>query len=119
VPWLIPYPQTCGVSSGEKVFIDPTDGHLGYSLPGKPDPAGAVVVNFLHLGKGTTAYTVRNNYTSSPSGTFQWIGSDNSYWFACPNGGPGYQIYKQANTFGPPDLSACTVLTLAAIDYAG
>ena len=106
------------VPSGQDVFIDTFDGHLGYTIPGKPTPEGAVLVDFLHLGHGTTAYTQGNGFTTEAPGVFQWIGSENSGWVACPVNGGGYQVSKimsAAQDFG----SCITGVSLAAIDYTG
>lgn len=99
-------PTNCPQTSGGKIYIDTTDGHLGYTTSSST-PAGALFVYFEHLGKGTGI--------APPDAVFNWIGSDNSFWFACPVNGGKYQVVKSlTNTI--PNLSKCTALQLAAID---
>lgn len=112
-------PQDVAIPCGQDVFIDPSDGHLGFSIPnGPPTPPGAILVNFLHLGKGTTAFTQGNGFVTEAPGVFQWIGSENSYWVACPTASQGYQVSKIVSA--SQDFSKCvTGVSLAAIDYSG
>lgn len=107
------------IPSGQDVFIDPSDGHLGFSIPnGPPTPTGAILVNFLHLGQGSTAFTQGNGFTTEAPGVFQWIGSENSYWVACPTASQGYLVSKIMSA--SQDFSKCvTGVLLAAIDYTG
>lgn len=84
-----------------------SDGSLAYAAPDKL-PSDAHAVNFLHLGEGTAV--------QNPTGKFQWLGSDNSYWFACRTSREAYKVYKQMTSYGPKDLSGCTVVECAAIN---
>ena len=49
---------------------------------------------------------------------FQWIGSENSSWFACLLAGKAgkYALVKQMTVVNP-DLSNCISVELSAIDY--
>jgi hypothetical protein len=94
-------------------------GALGYESPNHATPAGAIFILFLHKGQGTDAYSVRpGNITTEAPGTFNWVGSDNAYWFACPRPGPGYQVLKQM-TAADQTLDSCTVVSLSALDWSG
>lgn len=112
--------QDVGNRRDQQVFIDTVDGHLGYSDAGEDKLLpGAIVVNFLHLGSGTAVYTDRGGLAVEPPAVFQWLGSQNDFWFACPRPDGRYQMFKQMTAFGPPDLSGCTVLELAALNHSG
>ncbi|MCJ1426646.1 hypothetical protein MMC29_004549, partial [Sticta canariensis] len=111
------------LSGGGQVYLDTTDGHLGYTT--STFPPGAVTVDFLHLGSGTTpSLPTSSHVPGEPGGIFVWIGSDNRYWFACPANpvtgaekfpGGRYKLFKvMTNTV--PDVSNCQAVELAALD---
>ena len=100
------HPSLLQTPTAAQIFIDTTDGRLGYG----DLPPGSSITNFLHLGAGTILGT-----SSEPPSKFQWIGSDNSGWFACSTGTGSYQLYKQM-TVSTKDLDACAVVELGALD---
>jgi hypothetical protein len=58
--------------------------------------------------------------TTEPAAIFHWIGSMNSYWFACATpGGAGYILYKMMTGSTLPMLAGCNAVELAALDYTG
>jgi hypothetical protein len=54
-------------------------------------------------------------------GTFNWLGSDNSYWFLCPQNGNStkYQIMKEVTVNDPAQSRCLSGIALVAIDYSG
>lgn len=91
------------------VYLNTVTGGLEYQDSNQKDAAaGANYVNFYHLGIYTTFIP--------PSGLFQWVGSDNSYWFGCPVTGQAdkYKIYK--SLVPTNSLNNCTVIQLVAVD---
>ena len=86
-----------------------------------PAPPGAIFVDFVHLGHGTTVFTQLPDGTSTAPGTFNWIGQqEDAIWFACAASGGEYQVYKLVSNFGgTPDVSACRGIDLSALDYTG
>ena len=54
-------------------------------------------------------------------GTFNWLGSDNSYWFLCPQNGNStkYQIMKEVTVNDPAQSGCLSGIALVAIDYSG
>lgn len=107
----------------QRIYIDAVTGFLGYESPQHAAPEGAVFVNFLHNGKGTTIYKRHpSGGRANPPGTFQWLGALwNPYWMACPRPGAVYQLMKYITTGGElfDNPGSCTVLTLAALDWSG
>lgn len=90
------------------VYLNTVTGGLEYQNGNQKAADGAYYVNFYHFGKYTTFIP--------PSALFQWIGSDNSYWFGCPVTGSAdkYKIYKPVDNTNR--LNNCTVFQLVAID---
>lgn len=90
------------------VYLNTVTGGLEYQDGYQKAADGAYYVNFYHFGKYTTFIP--------PSALFQWIGSDNSYWFGCPVSGSAdkYKIYKSVDNTNR--LNNCTVFQLVAID---
>lgn len=90
------------------IYLNTVTGGLEYQDGNQKAADGAYYVNFYHFGKYTTFIP--------PSALFQWIGSDNSYWFGCPVTGQAnkYKIYKQVDNTNR--LNNCTVFQLVAID---
>ncbi|KAH8594762.1 hypothetical protein B0O99DRAFT_595249 [Bisporella sp. PMI_857] len=105
----------------QQVYLDTQTGDLSYLSPVSRQASsfspGAVVANFLHLGEGTVVDVpipgAPGFYNGGP-GEFQWQGSRNDYWFACPRAGKGYQVLK--NVGGKEDWNKCTVVQLIALD---
>jgi hypothetical protein len=54
-------------------------------------------------------------------GTFNWLGSDNSYWFLCLHNGNStkYQIMKEVTVNDPAQPGCLGGIALVAIDYSG
>lgn len=94
-------------STGAKIFVDTQDGHLGYIAPSTP--AGAIFTNFLHNGAGNE---VSQPNGQGPPGEFQWVGSDNRYFYICGN---KRKLYKSLTILVPPD-GTCDVVALSALD---
>lgn len=111
----------------QQVYLDTQTGILSYLSPSSLPTAyafspGAVVSNFLHLGQGTAVSVPfpgpESTFANVGPGTFQWLGSDNPGWFACPRPGPGYQVMKDVGGF--ENWNACrSGLQLVALDYEG
>ena len=103
-------------STGAKIFLDTTDGHLGYTAPSTPP--GAIFSYFLHAGAGTKVFVGNASNPQEPPAVFQWIGVQNIEWFACEvvKGKGQYKLFKTlTNTV--PDLTGCAAVELAALDY--
>lgn len=76
-------------------------------------PAGAIFTNFLHRGAGNeVSQPPSGGFANGPPGDFQWLGSENLYWFIC---GGERKIYKSLTILVPPDGS-CEAVSLAALD---
>jgi len=109
-----------GSLKGAPLFIETVDGQLSYYLPnvGQP-PIGPIATNFLHLGSGTEVVGAPGDGSHPPMASFQWLGSSNDYWFACPWGkrppGEAYRIVKSMPLDGS-SLNGCTAVILAAIN---
>ncbi|MCJ1469216.1 hypothetical protein MMC07_007849 [Pseudocyphellaria aurata] len=105
---------TANLSNGNQIFLDTANGKLGYATSASAFPPGAVTVDFLHLGSGTTpSLPTSSGVPGQPGGIFAWIGSDNRYWFACPSDAGKYDLFKSmTNTV--PNLSGCAAIDLAA-----
>lgn len=105
----------------QPVYLNTQTGVLSFLPSGScAFPAGANAVNFLHLGQGTSVTTPipgSPGYANAGTGTFQWTGSSNSFWFLCPRPGPGYQVMKFVG--GYENWNACVVVQLIALDYSG
>jgi hypothetical protein len=54
-------------------------------------------------------------------GSFNWLGSDNSYWFLCPQKGNStkYQVMKEVTVNDPRQVGCLSGIALVAIDYSG
>ena len=102
-------------NSPTPVYLDTATGAL---TAGSSVPNTGLTVPFYHLGTGKTVYTEQNGFATEGAAVFQWIGSQNSAWFACPLAGkPGnYGLVKQMTVVNP-DVSNCIAVELSAIDY--
>ena len=123
-PWppTVLYVDTTGkaflnTNSPTPIYLDTATGTLS---AGSSPPNTALTVPFYHLGTGKTLYVEQNGFATEGSAVFQWIGSENDSWFACPLSDKGnagkYSVVKQM-TVTNPDVSNCTALELGAIDY--
>ncbi|KAF8865947.1 hypothetical protein BDZ45DRAFT_668354 [Acephala macrosclerotiorum] len=109
----------------QQLYLDTRTGVLGYttsvSNPPNTLPPSALVLNFLHLGQGTSVTSTipgEPGYYNAGPGTFNWIGSENDYWFLCPRPGPGYQVMKYVG--GCKNWNNClSGIQLVALDWAG
>jgi hypothetical protein len=113
--------------TSRQIFLDTQTGALSYltslSTPPNTFTPGALITNFLHLGQGTSVTSPIPGENpalidNAGTGTFQWIGSDNSYWFLCPRPGPGYQVLKYVGGYEDWDL-CLSGIQLVALDYGG
>lgn len=64
---------------------------------------------------------MQNGYATEGAAVFQWVGSENGAWFACPlgTGGKGGQalgLVKQMTVVNP-DVGNCSAVELGAVDY--
>ena len=102
-------------NSPTPVYIDTATGAL---TSGTSVPNTGLTVPFYHLGTGKTVYTEQNGFATEGAAVFQWIGSQNTAWFACPLADkPGkYGLVKQMTVVNP-DVSNCITVELSAIDY--
>ncbi|CZR59136.1 uncharacterized protein PAC_09028 [Phialocephala subalpina] len=112
----------------QQVYLDTRTGVLGYttsvSNPSNTLPPSAMLLNFLRLGRGTSVTSTIPGepgfYNAGPGleGTFNWIGSENDYWFLCSRPGPGYQVMKYVG--GTENWDLClSGIQLVALDWAG
>ncbi len=140
----------------QQVYVDTTNGALSYltpaSTPSNTFSAGAIVVNFLHLGQGTNLTSPipgedPNLYVTAGPGTcfpllctdfshwerfwktgfdeelgsFNWLGSDNSGWFLCPQkasrNSTVYQVMKEVTVHDQRQIGCLSGIALIAIDY--
>ena len=73
-------------------------------------------VNFLHLDSTTGSENPGFKYKTPPSSIFQWIGSLNHGWYACPlPQQEGYGLYKQMVTWGPSPFRGWPLVDLASV----
>jgi len=107
----------------QPVYLNTETGVLSFQTPKSTPPnslaPGGILVNFLHLGKGTAVYvpSPEPGYYNAGPGSFSWEGSTNSYWFLCPRPGSGYQVMKLVG--GTENWNLCVVVQLVALDYTG